>query len=112
MKEFYKKYKHYYPKENYYRRSTQKKREDNKEQSSNLENDELNDINLDEILDEEENDLSNKKEYDYDQALSLNNKFKTENIKLEKNNKKDLFFSQKKISKVYLQFLLKIVLKL
>ena len=93
MKEFYKKYKHYYPKENYYRRSTQKKREDNKEQSSNLENDELvNDINLDEILDEEENDLSNKKEDDYDQALSLNNKFKTENIKLEKNNKKDLFF--------------------
>ena len=46
----------------------------------------------DEILDEEENDLSNKKEDDYDQALSLNNKFKTENIKLEKNNKKDLFF--------------------
>ena len=92
MKEFYKKYKHYYQKENYYRRSTQKKREDNKEQSSNLENDELNDINLDEILDEEENDLSNKKEDDYDQALSLNNKFKTENIKLEKNNKKDLFF--------------------
>ena len=92
MKEFFNKNKYYYQNEYYYQQSTQQKKENNKDQLSNLEKDEIDTINLSEIIDKDKNDLLIKKEDDYDQALSLNNKFKTENLKLETNNKKDLFF--------------------
>ena len=92
MKDFFNKNKYYYQNEYYYQQSTQKKKENNKDQLSNIEDDEINTINLSEIKDKDKNDLLIKKEDDYDQALSLNNKFKTENLKLETNNKKDLFF--------------------
>ena len=93
MKDFYNKYKQFYPNEYYYyNQSTQRRQENNKEQLSNQEYDEINSINSFKIIDKEKSDSSNKKENDYDQALSLNDKFRTENIKLETNSKKELFF--------------------
>ena len=93
MKDFYNKYKQFYPNEYYYyNQSTQRRQENNKEQLSNQEYDEINSIHSFKMIDKEKSDSSNKKENDYDQALSLNDKFRTENIKLETNSKKELFF--------------------
>jgi len=92
MKDFYSKHKQFYQNEYYYNQLTNRKQENNKEQLSNPENDEVNIFNPFKIIDKEKNDSSNKNENDYDQALSLNDKFRMENIKLEMNNKRDLFF--------------------
>ena len=92
MKDFYNKFKQFYQNDFYYQQSTQRKQENNKEQLSNPENEEINNINLYKSIEKSKNDPPNIKERDYDQALSLNDKFKTEIIKLETNNKNDLFF--------------------
>ena len=91
MKDFYNKYKQIYENENNeHQRSTQKKCDKNKEQSSKEENEEMNNINRNKIINLEENSSLIKN--DFDQALSLNDKFRSKSIKLETNHNKDLFF--------------------
>ena len=91
MKENYNKYKRFYDFENNkQQQSTKKKYENNKEQYHDKDNDEMNNINPFKFFNLEDNNLKIKN--DFDQSLSLNNKFKTKKVKLETNNNDDLFF--------------------
>ena len=94
MKDFYKKYKQIYQNENEeYKNFYRRRYENNGNQFPNqMKSDNLNINHNIEINLEEKNEIIKNEEVEFDQTLSLNDKFKSKNIKLEKNNKDELFF--------------------
>ena len=94
MKDFYKKYKQIYQNENEeYKNFYRRRYENNGNQFPNqMKSDNLNINHNIEINLEEKNEIIKNEEIEFDQTLSLNDKFKSKNIKLEKNNKDELFF--------------------
>ena len=94
MKDFYKKYKQIYQNENEeYKNFYRRRYENNGNQFPNqMKSDNLNINHNIEINLEEKNEIIKNEEKEFDQTLSLNDKFKSKNIKLEKNNKDELFF--------------------
>ena len=94
MKDFYKKYKQIYQNENEeYKNFYRRRYENNGNQFPNqMKSDNLNINHNIEINLEEKNEIIKNEEEEFDQTLSLNDKFKSKNIKLEKNNKDELFF--------------------
>ena len=94
MKDFYKKYKQIYQNENEeYKNFYRRRYENNGNQFPNqMKSDNLNINHNIEINLEEKNEIIKNEEEEFDQTLSLNDKFKSKNIKLEKNNKNELFF--------------------
>ena len=97
MKDFYNEFKYFYQKENSnYSQSYKRNYNNNLESFPYQEKEENINNNLNKSLELEEKSEKNEKNKNnlnnYDQALSLNNKFKTKNIKLEKNKSNDLFF--------------------
>ena len=92
MKDFYNELKLFYQNEyNNNRQPNIRRYENSKDQFSNNEKDINDDINLYKGINlDEKNESKNKNEFD--QALSLNDKFKTKRIQLEANNNKELFF--------------------
>ena len=94
MKDFYKNFKQIYHNEEDGNQKFYKRRNENNMNQfpQQLKNENLN-INLNKIINLlEKDEIVKNEENEFDQTLSLKDKFKSKNIKLEKNNNNELFF--------------------